>query len=296
MKRKIAFDRAGIHLVGNLFTPNDFDENGRYQAVIVQGSFSSVKEQMSGTYAQKFAELGFVALAFDYSHYGESGGEPRQLESPAEKLRDLQAAVTHLTSLSYVKSVGMVGVCTSGGNAVYLGAAEPRLKALATVAAFLPGPALFNAMYGAEALAQRKEAAAASRRKYETSGQLDLVPAYSEVDTSAVNYGPAGSFDYYLNKARGNVPEYRNEAALMGVAEFLEFDPLSKASAVRTPTIVVHSDGCAFPAEAKKLHEALTGDKELVWAEGTHYDYYDSPPQIDNAVANVTRFFRAHLG
>ncbi len=295
MKRKINFERDGLTLVGNLFTPDDFDENGHYEAVIVEGSFTSVKEQMPGTYAQKFADQGFVALAFDYSHYGESAGEPRQLESPAEKLTDLEAAVSYLTGLPYVQAVGMVGVCTSGGNAAYLGAADPRVKALATVAAFLPGPALYKMMYGEEALAQRKEASAEARRKYEETGEVALIPAYSEVDQSAVNYGPAGSFDDYLNETRGKVPEYRNEAALMGLEEFLEFDPVSKASAITTPTMVVHSDGSAFPDEAKKLYSELQGEKELVWADGTHYDYYDSPEQIDNAVANVTRFFRTHL-
>ncbi|HEX8054757.1 MAG TPA: hypothetical protein VF517_17350 [Thermoleophilaceae bacterium] len=49
---------------------------------------------MPDTYAQKFADQGSVALAFDYSHYGESAGEPRQLELPAEKLSDLEAAVS----------------------------------------------------------------------------------------------------------------------------------------------------------------------------------------------------------
>ena len=72
MKCKITFGRDGLSLVGDLFTPDDFDENGHYDAVIVQGSFTSVKEQMSGTYAEKFAQQGFVALAFDYAHYGES--------------------------------------------------------------------------------------------------------------------------------------------------------------------------------------------------------------------------------
>jgi fermentation-respiration switch protein FrsA (DUF1100 family) len=295
MPRRITFDRDGLTLVGHLFTPAKFDEARQYDAVIVQGSFSSVKEQMSGTYARKFAEQGFVALAFDYAHYGESAGEPRQLESPAEKLRDLQAAISYLTALPYVKAVGMVGVCTSAGNAAYLGAAEPRLKALATVAAFLPGPALFSLMYGADTVAQRKAAAAASRRKHETTGEMDVVPAYSEVDPSAINYGPAGSFDYYLNASRGKVPQYRNESALMGLEQFLEFDPVSQASRITTPTMVVHSDGSAFPDEAKKLYGALKGEKELVWSDGTHYDYYDSPAQIDNAVANVTRFFRTHL-
>ncbi|MDQ2922085.1 MAG: alpha/beta hydrolase [Acidobacteriota bacterium] len=93
-KRKISFKRDGLTLVGNLFTPENFDESGHYNSIIVEGSFTSVKEQMPGTYAQKFANEGFVALAFDYSHYGESEGEPRQLESPAEKLSDLKAAVS----------------------------------------------------------------------------------------------------------------------------------------------------------------------------------------------------------
>jgi fermentation-respiration switch protein FrsA (DUF1100 family) len=129
VKRKITFDRDGLILVGNLFTPDNFREKGRYGAVIVEGSLTSVKEQMPGTYAQKLADQGFVALAFDYSHYGESAGEPRQLESPAEKLRDLQAAVSYLRGLPYVQAVGTVGICTSAGNAACLGAADPRVRA-----------------------------------------------------------------------------------------------------------------------------------------------------------------------
>ncbi|MFF9819464.1 hypothetical protein [Streptomyces sp. NPDC014006] len=70
---------------------------------------------------------------------------------------------------------------------------------------------------------------------------------------------------------------------------------MSEASSVTTPVIVVHSDESALPENAKKLYEAVQGEKELVWSDGNHYDYYDSPKQIDNAVANVTRFFHTHL-
>lgn len=82
----------------------------------------------------------------------------------------------------------------------------------------------------------------------------------------------------------------------MSLEEFLNFDPVSQASAITTPTMVVHSDESAFPDQAKSLYEAVQEEKELVWADGNHYDYYDSPAQIDNAVANVSRFFNAHLG
>jgi hypothetical protein len=59
--------------------------------------------------------------------------------------------------------------------------------------------------------------------------------------------------------------------------------------------MVVHSDQSAFPEEAKRLYAAIQTEKELVWGDGNHFDYYDSPAQIDHAMVNVTRFFRAHL-
>ncbi|MGC2996996.1 alpha/beta hydrolase [Streptomyces sp. G35A] len=296
MQRKISFDRDGVTLVGNLFTPDDFDESGRYPAVIVQGSFTSVKEQMAGTYAEKFAGQGFVALSFDYAHYGESEGQPRQYESPAEKLSDLQAAVTYLSGLPYVQAVGMVGICTSAGNAVHLGAQDPRIKGLATIAGFLTDADVFANAYGEDGLATRREQAAAARKKYEETGEATIITVYSETDKDAANYAPVqGAYDYYTNESRGNVPQYRNELDVSSWTDWLTFDALSRASFVTTPTIVVHSDGSALPENAKKLHEAVQGAKELVWSDGNHFDYYDSPKQIDNAVANVTRFFRTHL-
>lgn len=296
MKQKITFKRDDLTLVGNLFTPENFDKNGQYNAVIVEGSFTSVKEQMPETYAQKFASEGFVALAFDYSHYGESEGNPRQLESPAEKLSDLKAAVSYLTDLPYVQAVSMVGVCTSAGLTAYLGADDNRIKSIATVAAYLPDPSLFGLIYGEAGIAQRLEAGAAARLKYEENGEDTLIPAYSETDQNAFNFGPAGSFDYYLNEERGNVPNYRNEFNVMAWDKMLGFDPISKASAVTVPAVIVHSDESAFPDNAKKFYAELQGPKELVWADGNHYDYYDSQAQIDNTVKNVTRFFNKHLG
>ncbi|KUI29480.1 hydrolase [Mycobacterium sp. IS-1742] len=296
-KRDVTFTRDGLTLAGNLFTPADFDESGMYQAVIVQGSLTSVKEQMPGTYAQKLADQGFVALAFDYSHYGASEGEPRQYESPSEKLTDLEAAVTYLSGLPYVQTVGMVGICTSGGNAAYLGADDSRVTAVATVAAFLAGPELFKTMNGGdEGLARRRAEGTVAAREFEETGTATTIPAYSEVDESALNFKPEpGSYDYYLNPSRGGVPQWRNEFAVMSLDPWLDFDPLSQAAQVTIPTMVVHSDGCAFPDEAKKFYGVLKGPKELVWADGTHFDYYDSPAQIDNAVANLTRFFREQL-
>lgn len=296
MKSKISFDRDGVTLVGNLFTPAGYAEDGHYPAVIVQGSFTSVKEQMAGTYAEKLAEQGFVALAFDYAHYGESGGEPRQLEVPAEKLADLKAAVTYLEALPGVDAVGMVGVCTSASNATYLAADDARVKAVATIAGFLVSPAVFEATYGQDGIGQRREQAAAARNRYAETGEQALITVYSETEPDAANYAPVeGVYDYYTNPERGGVEQYVNKLDVASWTNWLAFDALGEAGQITTPTMVVHSDGAALPANAKALYEAVQGEKELVWSDGNHWDYYDSPKQIDNAVANVSRFFRTHL-
>jgi len=295
MNQKVSFKRDGLTLIGNLYTPEDFEENGHYKAIIIQGSATSVKEQMPALYAGKMVSNGFVVLAFDYSHYGESDGQPRQLENPATKLNDLEAAVTYLTGLPYIQSVGMLGICTSAGNAAYLAAHDSRVKAIATVAGFLPEPALSVSMFGDLEVKRRKEAAATAKRKFEEKGEEAKVTAYSETDKSAANFGKAGAYDYYLNVKRGAVPEWKNELSVISWETFLDFDPISKASAVKIPTMVVHSDGSAFPDQAKKFYAQLQGKKELVWGVGNHYDYYDQPTQVGFAVKNVSRFFKENL-
>ncbi|MCG5432154.1 alpha/beta hydrolase [Mycobacterium sp. MYCO198283] len=297
MTKEVTFDRDGMVLAGTLFTPTDFDESAKYRALIVQGSLTSVKEQMPYTYAARFAEQGFVALAFDYSHYGKSEGQPRQLESPPEKLADLQAAVTYLQGLPFVQAVGMVGICTSGGNAAYLAAQDSRVQAVATVAGMFPGPDLAEQLNGGpEGLQKRRDEGAAALREFQDNGIQRTIPCYSETDPTALNYRDTpGAYDYYLNPERGGVPEWTNEFAVASFGPWFDFDPVSQAGRITTPTMVVHSDGCAFPDRAKAFYAALQGPKELVWADGTHFDYYDSPAQINNAVANVTRFLKKHM-
>ncbi len=86
---KVRFqNRFRIEVAGDLYMPENIDRTRKYAAVIVGHPFGGVKEQTSGLYAQKLAELGYITLAFDASHYGESGGEPRYIESPETRVED----------------------------------------------------------------------------------------------------------------------------------------------------------------------------------------------------------------
>lgn len=79
--RKITFhNRYGITLAADLYEP--INAQGKLPAIAVSGPFGAVKEQASGLYAQTMAERGFLAIAFDPSFTGESGGMPRYVASP----------------------------------------------------------------------------------------------------------------------------------------------------------------------------------------------------------------------
>ena len=82
IRQKVSFkNRYGIILSGDLYLPKNTG-NEKLYALAISGPFGAVKQQSSGLYANQMAERGFVALAFDPSYTGESGGEPRNLASP----------------------------------------------------------------------------------------------------------------------------------------------------------------------------------------------------------------------
>ncbi len=69
--KKVTFhNRYGITLAADMYTPKSVV--GKLPAIAVSGPFGAVKEQSSGLYAQKMAELGFLTIAFDPSYTGET--------------------------------------------------------------------------------------------------------------------------------------------------------------------------------------------------------------------------------
>lgn len=98
------------------------------------GPFGVVKEQASGLYAQEMASRGFLAIAFDPSYTGESGGEVRDTADPAINSEDFSAAVDYLSCRDDVapERIGIIGICGWGGFALNAAAMDTRIKATVT--------------------------------------------------------------------------------------------------------------------------------------------------------------------
>jgi dienelactone hydrolase len=75
----------------------------RQPAVLVSGSWLTVKEQMADLYAAALAERGFTAITFDFAGWGQSGGVPRQVEQPSRKIADIIAVANFVSTWSLVR-------------------------------------------------------------------------------------------------------------------------------------------------------------------------------------------------
>jgi dienelactone hydrolase len=92
----------------------------------------TIKEQMPAIYAQKLADRGFAAFAFDFRSWGESGGKLRNFESPTVKIADIKSAVSFLQTVDAVDSnrIAGLGICASAGYMAVATAEDPRIKVI----------------------------------------------------------------------------------------------------------------------------------------------------------------------
>ena len=134
------------------------DSAGRHPAIIVihewWGLNDWVKEQ-----AQKFAGLGYVALALDL-YRGRSTADPNEAHElmrglPQDRaVRDLKSAFDYLASRPDVEAgkIGDVGWCMGGGYSLLLAENEPQLAACAVNYGALPTEAATIEKIGAPVL------------------------------------------------------------------------------------------------------------------------------------------------
>jgi dienelactone hydrolase len=260
----VVFHSQGVPLAGRLIR-NTASLVERQPAVIVIGSWLTVKEQMATTYGRRLADAGYTAFAFDFTGFGESQGEPRQAELPARKIADIGAAAAFLRTLAFVDAsrIGCVAICASAQYALAALAQGVPIRSFASVAGWFHDPPSVAPFYGGEpGVTRRLERAREALEVYARTREVLTAPAYEAGNERA---GMHFELPYYAQADRGAIPPWKNEMAEMTWFYWLSFDGLASADAVPTPSLFVHGDGCVFPDHVRQVHARLKGPKELVW-------------------------------
>ena len=266
--KKVTFkNRYGIELAADMYTPKNAE--GKLAAIAVSGPFGAVKEQSSGLYAQHMAERGFIAIAFDPSFTGESGGEPRRMASPDINTEDFLAAVDFLSVQDNVdpERIGIIGICGFGGMAVNAAAIDPRIKA--TVASTMYDMTKVNRegyFMSSDTKEQRMEArkAMAAQRTQDfkngtykrAGGVVDPLP--DDAPWFVKDY-----YDYYktqrgYHERSGNSNDGWN---IIGCQSFLNQPILDYANEIETPVLLIHGEKAHSRYFSEYAFEKMTGKK-----------------------------------
>ena len=311
--KKVTFkNRYGIELAADMYTPKD--AKGKLPAIAVSGPFGAVKEQSSGLYAQHMAELGFLAIAFDPSFTGESGGEPRRMASPDINTEDFLAAVDFLSVQDNVdpERIGIIGICGFGGMAVNAAAIDPRIKA--TVASTMYDMSkvtvegYFKSEDSKEQRMEKRKAIAKQRTEdykngsYKRAGGV-VDPLPDDAPQFVKEY-----YDYYKTKRgyherSGNSTDGWN---VTGCQSFLNQPLLAWAHEIEAPVLLIHGEKAHSRYFSEYAFEKMTGvhvegesktvgNKELMIIPGAvHCDLYDDKAGVI-PYDKLAEFFKSNL-
>lgn len=299
---KVTFhNRYGITLAADLYKPKG--ATGRLAALAVSGPFGAVKEQSSGLYAQTMAERGFLALAFDPSFTGESGGEPRGMNSLDINSDDFSAAVDYLSNRNDVDAerIGIIGVCGWGGIALNAASIDTRIKAtVASTMYDMPRVGAYG--YFDKTTAQERYEMKQQLNKQRTAdyrngtyakagGVVDPLPADAPQfvkEYYAYYKQPRGYHKRSLNSNEGwNLTanlNYMNDKILVHPED------------LRSAVLVIHGEKAHSRYMGEDAFKLLKGDnKQLLIVPGaTHTDLYDQTDKIP--FDRMEQFFRQYLG
>lgn len=313
--RKVTFvNRYGITLAADLYEPKTY--SGKLPAIAVSGPFGAVKEQSSGLYAQQMAERGFLAIAFDPSFTGESGGSPRFVASPDINTEDFCAAVDFLSVQPNVDAnrIGIIGICGWGGMALNAAAIDTRIKATVTTTMYDMSRVTANGYFDFD----KDDATLAAERQ----AAREKLNAQRTADYKAGKYARAGGvpddvssmpqfvkdyYAYYKTK-RGYHKRSLNSNAgwnTTSALSFMNMPLLYYSKEIQNPVLMIHGEKAHsryFSEDAFKNmtgarstgNDTVIGNKELLIIPGAnHVDLYDNFDAIP--FDKIEKFFRDNL-
>ena len=292
--KKITFtNHFGITLAADMYTPKASLGSEKLPAIAVAGPFGAVKEQASGLYAHEMAKRGYITIAFDPSFTGESGGQPRYMNSPDINTEDFQAAVDFLSNQPNVdpEKIGIIGICGWGGWALNTAGIDTRIKATAVMTMYdmshVTNKGYFDENDSEESRYQARVAVNKARTenfaKAQETGEYPTVGGLPdqrpEGDTFFSQY-----WDYYKTD-RGYHPRSLNSNmgwALTAATSLMNTSLFTYANEIRSAVLIVHGE----KAHSRYMGETAYNDmvrnskyaanKELmIIPNASHCDLYD---------------------
>ena len=308
--QKITFRNADMawDMSALVLFPEGFNESKRYPTMISVHPFGSCKEQTSSAvYGTALAELGYVVIAFDASFQGESGGLPRYVEDPSQRVEDISRVIDYAVTLPYVDEnrIGGLGICGGGAYIINAALTEKRLKTVVGITPvnlgrlFREGFSMYDPIANLEAMAAQRTAEA---RGSELKINELLPPSIEFAKENGLTERDVFEATEYYKTPRGQTEGGATRMLFSHAQKTLSWDAFAFAETLMTQPVmvVVGQKVGAFGAyrDGQEIYgrSVQSKDRQLVNLENwSHYELYDHPEAVSMAMDKVSAFLGTHL-
>jgi fermentation-respiration switch protein FrsA (DUF1100 family) len=294
-----------IDIVANVYTPPNYNPSGKYPTVVVAHPNGGVKEQVAGLYAQRLAEKGYITIAADAAYQGGSGGSPRNVDKPANRIEDIHAMADFISQFQGVDTnkLGLLGICGGGGYSLAAAQSDKRFKSIATLSMFNSGIVRKNgyANSALNTIQDRLNQAAEARAQEAAGGAVQYVgemktfPTEEQLAKMPFDLYREGTIYYGKTYAHPNSSGKYTTSSLM---DLMLFDASANMDLIQQPLLMIvggKADSKYMTDEAfpKAIHAKT---KELFVIDGaTHIQTYWKPEYVNQAVDKLLAFYSEYL-
>lgn len=298
----VSYVANGVKVAANVYTPANWssDDSKTYPAVTVAHPNGGVKEQVSGLFAQRLAENGYIAIAADASFQGASGGFPRNTDRPAFRVEDIRAMADFLLTFPTVdeKRIGALGICGGGGYTIEAVKTDKRFAAVATISMFNSGRVRRNGFADSalDSVQERLVQASEARNEFVKTGEVKYageMPIMTEEQLAKL------PFDLYRDGYKYYYEDYKHENStgrypVSDMIYLMNFDVENNVDLINQPLLMMTGDisDTRYMTEAVFNKATGTDDKKLVLIKGArHIETYFKQPFVDQETEELVKFF-----
>lgn len=301
----VSYEVGGLRVSANVYTPKGYTKDGSYAAIVVSHPNGGVKEQVSGLFAQKLAEAGYVAIACDTRYQGQSAGQPRGNDIPVNRIEDIRGMIDFISQYPGVdkQRIGAFGICGGGGYTVAAAQSDHRIKAVAALSMFNTGRVRRNG-YGDSQLStvqQRLMQAAEARQRQAETGVVvyppkQAIPTEEQLAAMPFDLYREGIFYYGTSKYR-----HENDGASAPIACMLDlmmWDATDRMELITQPLLLMAGEKADSKYMTDEAMEKATGTnrKELFVIPGaTHIKTYYVEEYVEQERRKLVEFFGIYL-
>ncbi|GGF43287.1 alpha/beta hydrolase [Echinicola rosea] len=301
----VTYKLNGIDISANVYTPAGFDVNKKYPAIIIAHPNGGVKEQVAGLYAQRLAELGYITIAADAAYQGASGGTPRNVDIPQNRVDDIHGMADFISQFEGVDTakIGLLGICGGGGYSLKAAQSDKRFEAIATLSMFNSGEVRRNGFLKSQTatIQERLDQASKARAQEANGGEVLYVgggtPSLTKEQIASLPFDLYREGYIYYNKTHAH-PNSGGGYTMSSLLDLMTWDATDEIELLDQPLLMIAgSKADTYYMTDKAYEKAINAKaKELFLIDGaTHIQTYWKPEYVNQAIDKLGEFYTNNL-